>query len=404
MGIGQVESKTQEQEREAPGPHGQRIQWDAQEQSTALRAEGRLAGILFIVCPLVSLPGALLIQPPALAFLSLVGVALLIGLVCLALPWERMSRAWLHVPAVIATVEVTALVAVSDRSFAFFFIFIAIYAAFVSRRPAELLAQLALIALGLLAPLVYESANTRATLQLALVAIPALAISAGMVMYLRERLEEDRRAYRRFAQEALSIAARIRGQEPEPVDPALLQPTFAALPLPQVPTSWRRATVATVGAAVAVASLPVALAAAGVSLPGFAKEPFERLGIELPNQNEAGSGEAVVADPPRTARPADQAVAAEGPADGDGGRNRRSDRRGDDSSGRPSSTGAPAPAPAELPASPVSPGIAPGGTLGGSSASPPSAPTEELRDTIDDGLRNTLKPVDRILGDLLNPR
>ena len=404
MGTGQVDDRTQEREREAPSPHAQRMHWDAQDQRTALRAEGRLAGILFIVCPLVAVPGALLIQPPPVAFVSLVGIALLIGLVCLALPWERMSRAWLHVPAVIATVEVTALVGIAGRSFAFFFVFVAIYAAFISRRPAELLAQLALISLGLLAPLVYEPGSTRAILQLAMVAIPALAISAGMVMYLRERLEEDRRAYRRFAQEALSIAARIRGQEPEPVDPALLQPAFAAPPLPLVPTWWRRATVASLGVLVAAASLPVALATAGVSLPAFVKEPFEGLGIDLPNQDEAGSSEAgtAVVDPPRTALPQDEAVAANRPADGDGNKNRRSDEKGADSGGEPSNPSTPAPADAA--ASPLAPGVALDGTPSGAPAPQPSAPTGKLRDTIDDGLRNTLEPVDRILDDLLNPR
>lgn len=379
---------------------------EEQAEGNALRREGQLAGVLFIVAPVVSLPSSFLIEPapPASIYLlSLVGI--LTGLVCLALPWERMGRGWLQLMGAIATVEVTVAAAIADRSYVFFYLFIVVYAAYIARRRLELAGQLGLIALGLLAPLVYDPGSARETLLIALVALPSLVISAGMVMYLREQLDADRRAYRRFAVEALTLTSRIRGK-PEP----LAEPV-PSVAIPSLPADARRRAAFTprrlaLGAAAFLVSLPllsVGLAAAGVSLQGVARAPFEELGITLPirkmvpSRRPAPARRASSPRPPGRRAPrmagaagertprvragARTTAGAEAPTAG--AEKRSPPRRGP----RP-----PPPRPPRAPAWVPRLAAAPS-----PSAPTPGSPGGGLQDTIDDRLRDTLGPV----GDLL---
>lgn len=255
--------------------------------STLARGYGTLAGLGFIGAALFAIPSTLLLEPRPETGSYLVSVAgLVTGLVCMALPWERINPKWLHAVGVIATVEAAIAVAVFGQPYAAFFFLIGVLVAYVAPYPRIVAGHLALIGVALVAPVAYGPASAIDTLQLALVVFPNLALTVGIFAYLRLRMVADRLSYRRFAEQTLSLANRIAGRPvtatDPPSDPELL--------------AWsRRYRIPARASAVAAAILSVplvtaGLAAAGVKLPPFASTSFAEVGIHLPNQgSEHGS-------------------------------------------------------------------------------------------------------------------
>jgi hypothetical protein len=268
----------------------------------------RAAGFLFLGASVSSIPSLLLLEPqPALEVFLLPLAGIVTGLLCLSMPWQRLPWSWTtHAVLALATIEIAVAVEVADRGYALFYVFVAVLAAYALPSRREIAAQLALISLALLLPLLYGG-DIREVLWQATLAAPALALAAGTVTYLRERLEAKQRLYRRFAEEVLDLALRIRG-EPAPIRrvPAVtregreaviaagqglneLAGRAASLGIRRA----RRSTTARIGTLIVGMVLAgpfatVGLATAGVSVPEPLREPFEKLGIELPNQAAAG--------------------------------------------------------------------------------------------------------------------
>src|SRR5215210_7293381 len=98
----------------------------------------RLAAVLFIGGGLAAAPSDALHQPghPATIYL-LPLLAIVSGLVCLALA-GRLGKRWLHLVAVVATLEVALTVWLADPLFAIYFTFIALYASYVFRSRAAI--------------------------------------------------------------------------------------------------------------------------------------------------------------------------------------------------------------------------------------------------------------------------
>ena len=181
-------------------------------EGSELRRLGRFAGALMIVGALVSVPAGLVLEPMPEATNHLIGLAtLLTGLAAWFAPWEEMSPNWLHAAMVVATVEIAAGVVVFSDDYAFFYVLVAMYAAFVVRDRNVLVAYMSLLAVALFAPLSYDDEDLKEQAHHILVTLPVLAIAAFLVRYLRDTLEDREDQYRGFAYEAVSLAERIRG-------------------------------------------------------------------------------------------------------------------------------------------------------------------------------------------------
>jgi hypothetical protein len=162
---------------------------------------------------LVSLPAGLVLDPPPEPTDHLIALAAaVLGLAAILAPWPRLSNNWLHAAPVVSTVAVAVAVDVISDDYAFFYVLIAMYAAFVIRNPAVLAAYTVVLTVALCAPLVYSTDDVSVTAHHILVTVPVLLISAGMVRFLRDTLERRESEYRGFATEAISLAERIRGR------------------------------------------------------------------------------------------------------------------------------------------------------------------------------------------------
>jgi hypothetical protein len=145
----------------------------------------RLSAILFVGGGFAAIPPDLLHQPayPATVFL-LPLLALVSGVVA----WLIADRAppWgLHVVAVVATVEIALTVAVAEEVFRVYYVFVAIFVAYIFSDRRAIAAHLAFIVAAALAPIAYDSGDARNLAVQALIVIPTLLIAAGMVIYLR---------------------------------------------------------------------------------------------------------------------------------------------------------------------------------------------------------------------------
>jgi diguanylate cyclase (GGDEF)-like protein len=160
----------------------------------------RLAALLFIGGGLGAAPSDALHQPahePTIYLLPL--LALVSGAVCWLIA-ERAPLRWLHLMAVVATVEIAITVWLADDIFAIYYVFIAIYAAYVFRERRAIALHVGIASAAVLAPMLYEPETARTTLVLGFVLIPTVLITGATVAYLRERLEASERRFRELAE------------------------------------------------------------------------------------------------------------------------------------------------------------------------------------------------------------
>lgn len=256
--------------------------------STLSRAYGTLAGLGFIGAAVLAIPSTLLLEPRPPAESYLITVAgLFTGLVLMTLPWERMDPRWLHAVGVLATVQAAGAVAVFGQAYTAFFFLIAVAVAYMVPDRKGLLFHFIVIGIALFGPVVYGSASPAATVQVALVVYPLLALTGGTFAYIRQRVVADNRSYQLFAEETLALAQRIAGS---PL-PAVDRRSREELDLP----AWSRLRVPArvSGAAAGLLAVPLltaTLAAAGVKLPTVATQALDEVGIDLPNQDGEQGG------------------------------------------------------------------------------------------------------------------
>ncbi|HEV2062260.1 MAG TPA: GGDEF domain-containing protein [Solirubrobacteraceae bacterium] len=166
--------------------------------SPAIRANerlliGRLAGLLFLVGSMGSIPVNQLFEPavdPRAHYVTVLGI--LSGLLCFVMPWDRIAERWFHVLPPLAAVEVAITmwgVAPHGNAYMWFLVFIVVFAgyAFESRRAVA--AHVAVAAATLAVPiLTTTSKDLDNVVAETLVALPILLVTAGVVVHLRERL------------------------------------------------------------------------------------------------------------------------------------------------------------------------------------------------------------------------
>ncbi len=184
------------------------------------RRLGRLGAALMIFGSVLSLPAGLVLAPAhPLEDHLIAGAGIATGLMFYRAPWERMQDWWLHLVPLFGTVAIACGVAVFSDDYAFYYVLVAIYAAYALRDVRAMVVYATVLMVALLAPLVYAEGTFREQAHHILVAIPALLIAAATVGYLRATLESRERQYREFAAEAVGLAGRIRRGETLDPDP-----------------------------------------------------------------------------------------------------------------------------------------------------------------------------------------
>ncbi|HYH62694.1 MAG TPA: hypothetical protein VD766_12575 [Solirubrobacterales bacterium] len=360
--------------------------------STLSRGYGTLAGLGIIGAAVLAVPSTLFLdpRPEAEAYFSTIA-ALAIGLVCMALPWERIDARWLHLVGVVAIVQAAVAVVVFGQVYVAFYFLIAVAAAYMTATWKELAAQLALIGVALFGPVAWGPTGVADTLQLALLVFPLLCLMAGTFAYLRHRMVADQSSYRVFAEETLSLATRIAGR---PVAPRRSFSDDGDLP------SWSHnlrvsARAASIGACVlALPLLSSGLAAAGVKLPGFASDTLGGVGIDLPNQGSShdeavpsrGSPRSKESGATRLNAPRSSTQGEEVARSGQGSSGGGGKGRGDDpvsGSAGPSSSSVPASPDSNSSASPPV-GSEPGGPPSAGPSEPPVGGSGSVGDVLDD--------------------
>ena len=154
---------------------------------------GRLAGLLFLVGSLGSIPVNQLFEPSVDARAHVItGLGVVSGLICFLLPWDRIREGWFHLLPPVAAVEVAITmwgVAPHGSAYMWFLVFIVVFAgyAFSSRRAvaAHVGVAASMISVPLLTAQEGDFDNVVAA---SLVALPILLVTAGVVVHLRERL------------------------------------------------------------------------------------------------------------------------------------------------------------------------------------------------------------------------
>lgn len=169
------------------------------------RAIGRIAGILFSAGGLATVPAYRLMQhpaPPAVANL-LPFLAFVSGIVCFAIPWERVRAGWFHLLPIVGTLEVGVSVwtiGVHGGVVSWFYVFVVVFAAFAFRPRSHVAAHVAFASVALAAPILYAPHGGPDNLARTLVAVPTLVVAAAVVAFLRERLELGHEAMREAAE------------------------------------------------------------------------------------------------------------------------------------------------------------------------------------------------------------
>ncbi|MEO6495976.1 MAG: GGDEF domain-containing protein [Solirubrobacteraceae bacterium] len=153
---------------------------------------GRLAGILFIVGALASIPANLLFRDPQVGVLNhvMVAIALVSGLGCLLAPWDRIPERVFHAVPVLASAEVALTVwAVGTHGpvFEWFFVLAAVFAAYAFERRRTIAIHMMLCTAAAALPIFYREDTIEQVARIG-VLMPILWVATAVVMFLREGL------------------------------------------------------------------------------------------------------------------------------------------------------------------------------------------------------------------------
>ena len=154
---------------------------------------GRLAGVLFLVGSVASLPVNRLFDPSvgdrtyAITALGAVSAAL-----CCALPWDRVAERWLHLIPVLGTAEVALTmwgVGPHAHTYVWFLVFVVVFAAFAFESRGAIALHLAGAVTVAFYPIALVEAGMRDNrLAESIVASSILVVACAVVVHLRERL------------------------------------------------------------------------------------------------------------------------------------------------------------------------------------------------------------------------
>ena len=175
-----------------------------------LQGYGRLAGLLFISASVLTIPGAMLLEPPppAINYLSTLG-GVATGVACFFIPWDRLGYAPFHVLGVVAVIETAVAAELFHQLSVYLYFLIAVFGAYVQPSWRRIAPHLALIAVAMLAPAIYDAGNSNDHLRFALFGIPIVTMAALMATYLRSQLAEQIESYERLTGTTEELVRRI---------------------------------------------------------------------------------------------------------------------------------------------------------------------------------------------------
>lgn len=158
---------------------------------------GRLAGVLFIVGALASIPANLLFRHPSVGVLNhvMVAVALVSGLGCLVAPWERIPERVFHAVPVLAAAEVALTVwAVGAHGpvYEWFFVLVAVFTAYAFDSRRVIAAHMTFCTLAAALPLAYRGDTVQQIARIG-VLMPMLWVATVVVLHLREGMDVRQR-------------------------------------------------------------------------------------------------------------------------------------------------------------------------------------------------------------------
>ncbi len=156
---------------------------------------GRCAALLFLCGAVASLPTNAVIHSHADAYL-VNALALLSAIVTVLIPWDRIHRHWMHALVAVSTIEVCVAVVVHAAYatvFLWYFVLVAVFAAYAFRRRTEAIAQLTFAVAGMVVTSIHARDLDPDAIANSIVAIPTVVVAAGVVVWLRENLERRER-------------------------------------------------------------------------------------------------------------------------------------------------------------------------------------------------------------------
>jgi diguanylate cyclase (GGDEF)-like protein len=170
------------------------------------RMLGRCAGMLFIAGAVASAPAnQLLTNPDPGWHMHVINLlALVSGVVCLLLPWERLPSATLHLIPFVATGEIVLTVTalgVHGEVYLWYFVLGAVFTGYAFRNRWHIAGHMATSGAGFLSTALFSFGWDQDALVRALVAVPTLWVAAGIVTWLREGLEVREAVARQLMQE-----------------------------------------------------------------------------------------------------------------------------------------------------------------------------------------------------------
>ena len=198
---------------------------EAERERARMRRYGSVNAFLFAFGSLSAIPGAIIVDADPLVY-AVLAAGVVAGIGCLFVPWERFTRRVFFVPLIVGIVEVVLGMRLAELDVAFYFVYVAVLAGYVTAPRGELVLAVGLIVAALFAPFIW-GADSERVIHHAVFAIPSIVIAVGMVRYLAGTLEGKERTYERFAAETLTLAERIR-QGHEPPRPPVETPSARA--------------------------------------------------------------------------------------------------------------------------------------------------------------------------------
>src|SRR6188474_47628 len=159
---------------------------------------GRLGGLLFCAGALFAALGTLTSDaPPPTWVFAVISLALLTGVACLSIDWQRVPAPWLDLVPAIATAQITAIVwgmGADGRAYSWLYLIVVITVAYSIRSRIVIAAHMAFVFVCLAAPLANPAIASSDALRDLLASGPTLILTGALVTYFRERLEAGRAA------------------------------------------------------------------------------------------------------------------------------------------------------------------------------------------------------------------
>jgi len=179
----------------------ERIFDSAEGREARLRRFGRMVALAYLIAGVAAIPANLLIEPSQPLIYAMPLIAVLPGLLWLALPWERMPGWFLHVPLLAASVGIVAATTFASIAFSAYYLFVAVFAALFFPRLRPLALHLSIIGACLAVPVFVGDAGMKSALLRAVVIAPTVGLVTMIVAYLVSRLELAGERYQALALE-----------------------------------------------------------------------------------------------------------------------------------------------------------------------------------------------------------